>query len=502
MNYRKVNSQEFVDLLKSEEGEANGVEVESIYFLTEFINATKEDVFIIKNCKFSRGGDLSKLKVRGRLIFKDCIFEGDDDDIFSFKNISNHSSSHLIISQSNVFKVKTEFINVSVVKLWVAGTFEKQVRFHRCASSIHLNGGEETSKYTQVTFSGCEELKSLLIRDSKVSDYLSFQASVPKQLTICDGDYEIINFHNISSIPYLKIEGGDKDREKLKIGELRMQYMRQEGEINIKFCQIGILNLQEYASRGGLLRFRGVDFLKEAHMEDSELRDVQFNDVSFLNSSLFFDRSFISEAIFSNITWTKKHLVFPDYAVRDRKLSWKSLLKNLKEVLTLSYSRVITDQEHSILKIQREIYRQLKNVSLANHNTVDALAFYKNEMNVYWLDIKFHPKKSMTGLNGRDRLLIGLNKYVSNFGQSWFLPLVWITITTVIYYFIVEQPTLSYYPKDIGNGILEVLYYVNPVRRIDADLTKSAQGLDVLFRVLNAYFIYHFIKASRKFGKV
>ena len=67
---------------------------------------------------------------------------------------------------------------------------------------------------------------------------------------------------------------------------------------------------------------------------------------------------------------------------------------------------------------------------------------------------------------------------------------------------VVEKPTLSDKPLDILNGILEVLYYVNPIRKIDENSLKSVQGLDVLLRAVNAYFIYHFIKASRKFGKM
>jgi hypothetical protein len=118
-------------------------------------------------------------------------------------------------------------------------------------------------------------------------------------------------------------------------------------------------------------------------------------------------------------------------------------------------------------------------------------------MKLYWKLIRIEG-----GIPWYDRFLVFLNRIISDFGQNWFLPLLWITITTSIFYFTIDQPTLSYKPLDIWNGILEVLYYVNPVRKIDENLSKAAQGLDVLFRVFNAYFIYHFIKASRKFGKV
>lgn len=106
------------------------------------------------------------------------------------------------------------------------------------------------------------------------------------------------------------------------------------------------------------------------------------------------------------------------------------------------------------------------------------------------------------GIPITDRFLVFVNRWSSDFGQNWFLPLFWITITTGMHYFVIDQPELSLCPRNIGTGILEALSYLNPVRKIDLNMSKSNQGLDVLFRIINTYFIYHFIKASRKFGKV
>ena len=74
----------------------------------------------------------------------------------------------------------------------------------------------------------------------------------------------------------------------------------------------------------------------------------------------------------------------------------------------------------SNIKAERDIFRQLKYVNEAQGNVIQANRFYAEEMNRYEKE-----QKSFS-----DEVIFKLNKYISNFGQNYFLPLFWIFIIT------------------------------------------------------------------------
>lgn len=329
--------------------------------------------------------------------------------------------------------------------------------------------------------------KQIEFRNLNVGE-LKFDVSVPRKIRLWNGKYDRIQLDDARNLNNLQIWGDNHEDKKIEIGELTMKFLNLEGDILLKFAEIKKINITPFNCKTGSMRWQGLVFTEEVRIEHSNLENVQWNGVNFKNAKLIFDWSMFSKLELANITWPKNRQLYPYLAYRKKDRPWW-----ISWLLTNSLDR----NEEERYGIQREIYRQLKSVSTNNQNNIDALAFYKNEMRVYWSFIRLKG-----GENWLDQILIFLNRVVSDFGQSWTLPLLWLFTLSTLYYFKLDAPEFSWYPGNWWNGFLEMLSYLNPFRKIDESLSKSQIGFDVLFRVVSAYFIYHFIKATRKFGKV
>ena len=152
----------------------------------------------------------------------------------------------------------------------------------------------------------------------------------------------------------------------------------------------------------------------------------------------------------------------------------------------------------SELKYNIETYRQLKAASIANHNQIEALAFYRNEMKLYWKLVRIEG-----GIPWYDRALVFVNRWSSDFGQNWFLPLFWMFLFALLFYS--SFLDWNYFGNNWSGwdefGQFWVVF--NPVHKTP-DYINTGPGLftEFIMRVFTGYFIYHFIKASRKFGRV
>lgn len=225
--------------------------------------------------------------------------------------------------------------------------------------------------------------------------------------------------------------------------------------------------------------FNSVEFTGETIIENSNLNQVLFLGVDFTNAKLNLSKSLISEATYSNIQWPKNKLLSPDLT----RTKVAGLKKNVAKLIQLNE--------------QREVYRQLKSISIKNNNTIDALGFYKNEMRVYY---PYAVVKKSEGW--WDRFLIWLNRSVSNFGQSFTRPLVWLFGLQYLFYQMIIGWEFYFDSTSVVQGLSKYFFLLNPVHKFPEYYEGLDYVTDFFMRVLSGFFIYHFIKASRKFGKV
>ncbi|PCJ86156.1 MAG: hypothetical protein COA57_06460, partial [Flavobacteriales bacterium] len=155
--------------------------------------------------------------------------------------------------------------------------------------------------------------------------------------------------------------------------------------------------------------------------------------------------------------------------------------------------------------ILREVYRQLKNLCKAQSNYIDALGFYRNEYAAYWKYIKANKKE----VSFEDRFLVGLGRHVSNFGQSFIRPLIWLIIMHGILFLLLVifnykgfNFSFNHSWNSFREGFGEYWYLLNPVHRFTDDMAGGLKTIDFLMRLSSGFFIYHIIRASRKFAQL
>ncbi len=100
-----------------------------------------------------------------------------------------------------------------------------------------------------------------------------------------------------------------------------------------------------------------------------------------------------------------------------------------------------------------------------------------------------------------DTALIFINRFVSDFGQNWLMPLFWLFFFHTILYFSIIGFDFTFSWEYFNSGGGQFFELLNPVHKTPDYIKNFNIGLELLLRVLDSFFIYHFIKASRKFGK-
>jgi hypothetical protein len=246
----------------------------------------------------------------------------------------------------------------------------------------------------------------------------------------------------------------------------------------IDFCQIISVNISNYVSGDNnhltVLNSKIHDSLT---IYRSNLGKAELTGVDLLGCKLNIEWSNIVNMELNNIQWPEDKLLFPNYTKRKSRREEKNIEK---------------------FSVQRESYRQLKSVSKKNNNNIDALGFYANEMKVYY---PYARKKKSE--NKFDRFLLWVNKVVSNFGQSYLRPLLLLFLINLIAYicYIVFKGTWSWSVNDFERGLGKFVEMLNPIRKPYAG-NGFLMFFDFCSRALNGFFIYHFVKASRKFGKI
>lgn len=470
---------------------ANGIISDKIVICDRLFYKVSRNINLeFHSCEFIQ---LFKLEIDGgTLKFINCTFEKQEKP-YELNILAN---SNLIIEDS-IFN-NSLFIEKGKQVEIVKTVFHQKLSFGRSGfQNIKIVGdteNQELSKIKNLIFDANSEQNGYLeIKDYSI-EYIKFGTSICPKVRILGGKYGVINFSDARNLKNFQIFGNEGTETKIEIRTVKAHYLNLEGDILIKDVIIHNLDFSPFNLKNGNLRFQNVDFTESFKFNQSNLGKSQFIGVNFLNAKIEFNWSLFSEATFASIVWPKYNLVFPDLV---RKNYWKVFLKKVLRKETL------TDQEHLDLKVQREQYRQLKVVSENNKNYIDSLAFYKNEMRVYWTDMRFKSE-----LSKPDYILVFLNRYISSFGQNYWLPLMWIAIFQTLFSVLiwnfeackhcVEGTTCV---NNFWSGLSQYLNWINPIFKAPENWSDGAKITSFFMRILNGFFIFHFVKAIRKYGK-
>lgn len=160
----------------------------------------------------------------------------------------------------------------------------------------------------------------------------------------------------------------------------------------------------------------------------------------------------------------------------------------------------------------KESFRQLKFVYNKQGDKINESLFYSFEMNTYyslipWKAVRFKPWKESFW----EKLIILGSKYLSNYGMSFFVPLVCLVLVNHgILMILIEcyhYKGLSLAGFSLGEkeanmiAIGEFFKLINPVHKMDENLKGWAVFWDLFSRISASYFLYNLIRSSRRFLK-
>lgn len=417
------------------------------------------DHFEISNCKFSRNVSFDSIKLKNsRFIFNNCDVAGAVD-----------------IIQISCLSIDLRFNKAKI--LYITQIESKKIRISCLSENID-----------KLEIENIEKVEHLLIENDDKIGLLKLKNAKDVKL---EGDFKMIHIQD-AQLTALSLIG--KFREKKELGTIEKLVLRSSViSQNLILSDFTIIEVdfEDVSAISGSISFTNL-ILKKTHLKSVRASKFYLDLVEF-KDQLIIKICDLSGLKPNNVTWLPNQVISPDntnykipwfYRFRKKKTHDESLITELKQ--------------------QRDAYRQLKVASQNNHNQVEALAFYRNEMRLYWKEIRLNG-----GISKSNHLLVFLNRWMSDFGQNYWLPLIWIiffqTIFSVLIWYFEADPNckIGFWTgfADYKLGIADYITWINPIFKAPDNWSDGAKITSFFMRIFNGFFIYHFIKAIRKYGK-
>lgn len=180
----------------------------------------------------------------------------------------------------------------------------------------------------------------------------------------------------------------------------------------------------------------------------------------------------------------------------DSKSSWFDVYFT-NSTLTISKSNIYKDASFKYIKwpvygefnSDREIFRQFKVCMDESKNTIHEVYFHSLEMDAYRKELI---EQGWTRHNWQDQCVFYANKYVSNFSQSWALPVLWIIAISIVSYSYVCGVTAL-----IDCGLDSFFHFINPFNRA-SEHYMTEYSIWFLHKLLMVFFSYHLVVSLRR----
>lgn len=476
-----MNTIQFYKLLNENRGQLNGLNIDQnliLDFSDSKYNFSHFTSIRIENCTF-----IGSVLIRN-LDFKNFSIEFNNCD---FKNTARQIWENITAAMVSI--VDCSFENLYINNSVIGDTFIDDCSFYGKLSLINITGDQfsiksiDERRKINYVFVNSSNLESIVINNSITISQL--------QISNIQNAYIRGNYNKIvvEAKSFINIEIGNnysREKENSIIKLFQISDLSFEGVLTLSDLHIIKLSIDNLNVQNGSIRFNEIA-LVESSFFDCTVASFYWNQVKFIQDPEII-RCDLSGLKHTNVTWTEGKKLCDSFL--DEHIPWLYLIrkKHLK--------RKISKGEIMEMQYQRDTYRQLKAASIANHNQIEALDFYRNEMRLYWKEIRVNG-----GVKLQDRILVFLNRFVSDFGQNWILPVFWLFIFHFIFIMCLFQWKFSLSLIDFENGLGQFFNLLNPVHKTPDYINTGLGYLTEFFmRVLSGFFIFHFVKATRKFG--
>jgi len=322
----------------------------------------------------------------------------------------------------------------------------KTLDFKKCTfvDDFHLKERDDEHVLKKLLLLDCIVLKRFDVYDLKL-EYLSllhvtFQENPVFQNISLSNGAEIMDLKAFDNkdilINFNNIKSSNNQFEIWRIGDKNVS-------LRISSCYFEHLYIHELDCKK--IEFNEVTKFNKLKMEKSKIQNIFFNNIDFLeNSRILFEVIDCNRLILNKVSQESKYIQFNHIKVDEefvlRKVEFHNTYFNdfdisnaTKTIAKTSFvdSKLSSLKWGNISKItaSRDFFRELKSVYDENHNYIEANNFFTMEMKEYKKELK------EKGLNfWQENFVFFLNEKISNFSQSWFLPLVWIFIINFLFF--------------------------------------------------------------------
>lgn len=481
LGYEPISYKDFLNNVLTK-GNTKGYEVSvdlfSIAAIPEKDDTIRENL-TIGFCVFTGYCDFRWLgRFTKHIKFHDCLFKENTRLILSELNAENLTFDQCELHDCELMNLTIEhirFTNCAIKELSVSRIVSKRLDIDHYNGAHTNNSGEFYFNSPQI-------------------EYLSVVRMNLQKLTIRLANEVFVSGHiaefNLNSDEFRSIEIGFIGAS-TKIDSFKYDFKTLKGLLSFQSVDIGTLSMEHILSKDGVLKLQGVN-IEKTTIHDCTFGDFTLNVVEF-GKELSILRCNLQGLRLFNVRWPNKNLLYPNPLHSSIPFMYSLREKYLKP------ENRFTSEELNNLSYQRDTYRQLKAAAINNHNHIESLDFYRNEMRLFWKEIRIKGRVPL-----RDRLLFFLNRWVSDFGQNWVMPLGWLLVINVLYLACNNELPFSWHPQDWLNGLMKTIYYMNPARKLPepGEYSESRLGMDVLLRVENAFLIFHFLRATRRLVKM
>lgn len=296
-------------------------------------------------------------------------------------------------------------------------------------------------------------------------------------------DIHKMNVNKINLVNYIV----DKDCQvrlyNLNVRELLLNSFENHGRFDVADVIVGYCNMGN------------------ARLNRSVLNNVQFEKLELFSAVL-------SDSIFSNIIWPA------DYQLEEFDQEIKTLLEDR------AIENITTIRKITMYSKVADAYCQLKGVCLKQNNKFAALQFQMHEMRFQYRITILKTFKSGTRSflrHFKDWLLLGTNRLFSDFGVSWWKPLRALFIFVALYLwwinakydlglrFLNPSEWSMHSWSSFQHGLSLYVKLLSPVRdgKVGTLVISDFAGISIMdffVRVITGYFIYNFVRGTRKFN--
>jgi len=351
---------------------------------------------------------LSDIKKIKDLDFRDCtfvdVFEliGEDNDIklkkLAFNNCSFNDTLYL-------YDLDIEYLSLLHIKLKKTCTL----------NHLDLNSGEIMdissidNKSTTFSISSVNVLEKLELWKSK-DENISLQINSGKFNELELNELTIKNIHfEHSKLSKLKIT-----KSSLDILHLFQVDFKSDSKILFEHIEVDNFTLKNISQDSKYIQFNHINISKKLDIDKTEFRNTYFNDFNLSNANVNINK----------VSFMNSHL---------NSIEWGNI---------------------SRIKAGRDIFRELKYIYDEHANYIEANNFFTMEMESYKKELD---NKSFFSNYWQEKLVFLLNKKISNFSQSWFLPLLWIFITNLSFFIFIKISLNNYNHMELLVSIMTVI---------------------------------------------